>query len=119
MAISNVQKSKILSIVNVFETGTAAGNYAAISLYNDGPRGIKQITYGRSQTTEFGNLKAMLKAYIDAGGIEASNIKPFLTNMGKEPSLCTNTALLTALKNDSKNDPLMKKVEDVMFDILY
>lgn len=118
MAISAIQKRKIIQTLNVFETGTIEGKYGQISLYKDGPDNIKQITYGRSQTTEFGNLKAMLKEYVDANGLESDNIKPFLSRMGKKPSLCTETKLLSALKR-AGTDPIMISTQDKMFDILY
>ena len=67
MAISANQKRKIIQVVNVFETGTPNGNYSNISIYADGPaiggQRIKQITYGRSQTTEYGVLKILIQEY--------------------------------------------------------
>src|SRR5215470_12651723 len=53
-------------VINVFETGSIQGNYAAISIFNDGPHDIRQITYGRSQTTEYGNLPELVRMYVDA-----------------------------------------------------
>jgi chitosanase len=124
MAISNVQKQKIIQVVNVFETGTAAGNYALIAIFADGPAGsdgkpIKQITYGRSQTTEFGNLKTLLQQYIAAGGAFAAQLQPFINKIGKKPSLCTDTTLLQILKAAGSTDPIMKATQDSFFDILY
>ena len=49
--------------MNVFETGRPEGHYSAVSVYNDGPHDIRQITYGRSQTTEHGNLRALVRDY--------------------------------------------------------
>jgi chitosanase len=124
MPITSPQKQKILQVINVFETGNINGNYAAIALLLDGPPGadgkpIKQITYGRSQTTEFGNLKALLQQYIAAKGRFAAAFTPYLTRMGKRPSLCTDPDLLAALKEAGKSDPIMKSTQDVFFDQLY
>jgi chitosanase len=124
MPITTQQKQKILQIVNVFETGSREGNYGAISLFFDGPPGadgkpIKQITYGRSQTTEFGNLKALIQQYVDANGLFAAELRPFVPKIGKRPSLCTDAFLLKALKDAGKNDPVMKRVQDSFFDQLY
>ncbi len=124
MAISAAQKQKILQVVNVFETGTPLGNYASVTLLKDGPPGpdgapIRQITYGRSQTTEFGNLKALLQAYINAGGLQANALQPYMSKLGKKPSLCTDLQLLAILKDAGKNDPKMKAVQDSFFDQLY
>jgi chitosanase len=108
----------------VFETGSTDGNYGAISLFFDGPLGtdgkpIIQITYGRSQTTEFGNLKALLQQYADANGMFADELRPFLPKIGKRPSLCTDAFLLKTVKDAGKNDPVMKRVQDLFFDQLY
>jgi chitosanase len=51
-------KRKIEKVVNVFETGTPEGRYDLLVVMNDGPGGRPQITYGRSQTTEFGIWQA-------------------------------------------------------------
>lgn len=52
------RKPLIQRVVNVFETGTAEGKYDKLVIYDDGVNGSHQITYGRSQTTEQGNLEA-------------------------------------------------------------
>ena len=44
------------------------GKYGAISIFEDGPNDIRQITYGRSQTTEYGNLRELVQMYVEAGG---------------------------------------------------
>lgn len=124
MAITAQQKQKILRVVNVFETGSINGNYGAVTLLKDGPPGadgtpIKQITYGRSQTTEFGNLKMLLQNYVDAGGGFADTFKPYISKIGKRPSLCTDAVLLQTLKTAGKTDPVMKKVQDDFFEQLY
>lgn len=124
MPITSAQKNKILQIVNVFETGTTVGDYAAISLYKDGPNGadgkpIRQITYGRSQTTEFGNLKALLQMYINNNGAYAAAMSPYLSKIGKKPSLCTNQEFLQLLKDAGRHDVQMQKTQDSFFDQLY
>ena len=45
------QRRVVERVVNAFETANADGDYATISIYNDGPHDIRQITYGRSRTT--------------------------------------------------------------------
>ena len=124
MAITSFQKQKILQVVNVFETGSISGNYATVSLLLDGPNGsdgrpIRQITYGRSQTTEFGNLKTLLQLYIANNGKYAGQFKPYLSKIGKPPSLCTDTNLLKLLRDTGNLDPVMKNTQDLFFDQLY
>ena len=74
-------KNKIEDIINVFESGSINGNYATLVKYKDytDPSthiNIVQITYGRSQTTEFGNLKSLVQMYVDA----PAGSKSLLTN---------------------------------------
>jgi chitosanase len=54
-------------VIDVFETGTIQGKYGAISIFEDGPNDIRQVTYGRSQTTEYGNLRELVQMYVDSG----------------------------------------------------
>lgn len=46
MNLTPNHKQLIVRVVNVFETGKAAGDYAAIAIYADGPNDVRQITYG-------------------------------------------------------------------------
>ena len=48
MNLSSKQKSLITKVINVFESGSPAGNYGIIAIFEDGPGDIRQITYGRS-----------------------------------------------------------------------
>jgi len=76
MDLSPDQKRLIERFVNVFETGTPDGDYGLISIYADGPHDIRQITYGRSQTTEYGNLRELVQRYVAANGLLASISAP-------------------------------------------
>ena len=117
------QKRKILQIVNVFETSSPEGRYDIIAVFKDGPvmdgERIQQITYGRSQTTEFGNLKRLLEMYIETGGKFAADLSPYMSNLGKMPSLCANMDFRNLLKQAGKDDPLMRKCQDDFFDSYY
>ncbi|WP_310559704.1 chitosanase [Flavobacterium sp.] len=114
---------KISQTVNVFETGSINGKYDAISIYADGPiiggNRIKQITYGRSQTTEYGVLKILVQQYIANNGLYANAMKPYVAKIGKQPSLCTDAVFKNALKNAGKLDPIMRTTQDSFFDQLY
>lgn len=124
MPINTTQKNKILRVINVFETGTPDGKYDNISIYADGPvRGgvkIRQITYGRSQTTEFGNMKRLLELYIERQGMYADPFSQYLGKIGgNKPSLNTNTAFKQLLKDAARNDVVMRQTQDEFFDIYY
>jgi chitosanase len=124
MNISSEIKQKIVNILNVFETGKANGDYQNISIYRDGPlvdgKQIKQITYGRSQTTEYGNLKKLLTMYINNNGIYASQFTPFIDKIGgSNPSLCTDVTFINLLKDAANNDDVMHQTQDDFFDTCY
>ncbi len=124
LAILPAIKRKIEQVINIFETGSAAGNYAAISRYADHTdpatgNKIVQVTYGRSQTTEFGNLKALLEDYIADGGAFAAQLQPYMARIGKKPSLATDATFCQALIDAGKKDPIMKASQDSFFDAKY
>ena len=116
-------KQKIISIVNVFETGVPNGKYDAIALYYDGPnvdgKYIKQITYGRSQTTEFGGLKRLLELYMQNQPAYNPLFDKYIQLVRKLPSLCTDTVFLDLLVQTARIDPIMQSTQDEFFDIYY
>lgn len=116
--ITSQQKTKILQVINVFETGTKEGKYDTLVIYADGKNGSRQITYGRSQTTEQGNLKALIQMYISQDGIFASQLKVFVNKIGQE-SLVDNTAFKNLLRKSAREDVIMRTCQDDFFDILY
>jgi chitosanase len=118
MKLTASQKRLIERVVNVFETGSVNGNYAAIAIFNDGPGDIKQITYGRSQTTEYGNLAELVQKYAGSGGIYSRKLKPYIEKIGKS-SLTDNEEFKDLLKKAGTEDPLMKKVQDAFFEERY
>ena len=118
MKLTPKQKEIIEQIVNVFETGSTQGNYAAIAIFHDGPHGIKQVTYGRSQTTEYGNLEELIQLYVDSHGIDAAKLKPYIAKIGVKP-LVDDHVFLDLLKDAGKNDPIMRKVQEDFFDKRY
>jgi chitosanase len=77
MKLSTAQKRITERVINVFESGSPNGNYAAISIFADGPNDVRQITYGRSQTTEYGNLRELVRRYVAANGAFSKKLKPF------------------------------------------
>ena len=76
MQLTDQQKRVCEQVLNAFETGSARGNYATIVTYDDGPNDIEQITYGRSQTTEYGNLRDLVEQYVNAGGTHSDALEP-------------------------------------------
>ena len=118
MILTKGQKSVIEHIINVFETGSSEGNYAAISIFNDGPNRIRQITYGRSQTTEYGNLRELVQNYANANGQFSAALKPFASKVGSTP-LTDDTNFRDLLRKAGQQDPVMKSVQDAFFETRY
>ena len=118
MNLSETQKRLIERVVNVFETGSVAGDYSAISIYADGPHGIKQITYGRSQTTEYGKLRDLMQRYVAANGLFSGDLAPYADKVGSVP-LTNDANFKSLLRQAGKTDPVMRKVQDRFFDDAY
>lgn len=118
MNLTESQKRIIESVINCFETGTADGDYACISIYADGPHNIKQITYGRSQTTEYGNLRLLVSRYVAANGKYSAAMAPFADKVGSVP-LTDNADFKALLRKAGKEDPVMRNIQDGFFDQVY
>jgi len=116
--ITAPQKKKIIQVVNVMETGTPEGRYDQISIFADGRNGTRQITYGRSQATEQGNLKNIIERYVAAGGRYAGELARYLPLIGKR-SLVNDTEFKRLLRVSAREDPAMRAAQDETFDILY
>lgn len=118
MILNQNQKRVIERVINAFETGSADGNYAAIAIFNDGPGGIRQITYGRSQTTEYGNLRELVQNYAGAGGTFSAALRPFAPKVGTTP-LTDDAAFKDLLRKAGQQDSVMKSVQDAFFETRY
>jgi len=111
----------ITRIVNVFETGSPEGDYSNISIFPDGPGDRRQITYGRSQTTEFGHLKELIQRYYDSKDEDTTiseHLVKFLPKIGIV-SLANNTEFIHYLRLAGKTDPAMKRTQDQFFYDIY
>lgn len=118
MNLTKPQRNLIERVINVVETGRPEGDYSAISIYADGPNDIRQITYGRAQTTEFGNLRQLVSMYVDAGGVFSEALRPYSEKVGSQP-LTENADFKSLLKQAGKSDPVMKKIQDKFFEKVY
>lgn len=116
--ISQDQKRLIERVVNVFETGSPEGEYDGLVVMADGKNGTRQITYGRSQTTEQGNLKKLLQRYAKNDGQFSNHFDPYLEKLGREP-LADDAAFKKLLVRAAREDPVMPKTQDGFFDEHY
>lgn len=117
MQLSDIQRSLVLRIVNVFETGTPEGDYAAVAVHEDGPQRLPQVTYGRSQTTEYGSLRELLETYIASGGVLAGELRPYLERLGT--GVLHADARFRELLAAAGADPVMVRTQDSFFDEKY
>lgn len=118
MVLTDKQKRIIEQVVNVFETGSTKGNYSTIAILPDGPGEMEQITYGRSQTTEFGNLWELVEMYVNAGGTFSDDLRPYLDQIG-QVSLVDDDDFKQLLRDAGKKDPVMRDCQDKFFDQRY
>jgi chitosanase len=116
--LTPTQKRLIERVINVFETGTVNGDYSNISIYKDGPHDIRQITYGRSQTTEYGNLRRLVADYVNAGGLFSQQFQPFVDLVGSTP-LTDNADFKNLLRKAGRDDVVMQRAQDKFFDEIY
>ncbi|MGO4841062.1 chitosanase, partial [Rhizobiaceae sp. 2RAB30] len=105
-------------VINVFETGTPEGKYGAISIFHDGPNRIRQVTYGRAQTTEYGNLRELFQMYVDAGGSFSEDLRPFVAQIG-QTALVDNARYKDLLRRAGNEDMVMRQTQDIFFDRRY
>lgn len=113
-----IKKQKIQSIVNAFETGSAEGNYGSIDLFFDGPNKVKQLTAGRSGATQYGNLPELFKRYVQANGQYAQQISRCLKWSVSNPNWTSDKEFHDFIRK-AGNDPIMREVQDKLFDDKY
>ena len=125
--ITQITANKIAEVISTFENGKRSGGYDAYVAYRDkrlNDTYYRQITYGRFQTTEFGNLKKLIEMYIEAGGRYADFFKEYVNDIGKivgnvPVSLYQNEKFVQTLKDAGKNDLIMQTVQEDFFDLRY
>lgn len=118
MILSDAQRSVIERVLNTVETGRPEGRYDAISIYADGPHGLRQITYGRSQTTEYGNLRTLVQMYAQADGMFSRDLQPYADKVGSE-ALTEDSQFKDLLRKSGRQDPVMRTMQDRFFDERY
>ncbi len=111
-------KKLIERVINVFETGTPDGKYSQVTILADGKEGTRQITYGRSQTTEQGNLAKLIEMYIRNNGNFSEQFSKYIDKIGKQP-LVDNKTFKDLLRTAAKEDEIMHSTQDEFFDLVY
>ncbi len=116
--LTNLQKKTAQAIINLFETGSAQGDYGNVTLLPGDPG---HLTYGRSQTTlGSGNLYLLIKAYVEAPHAKyAAQLKPYLNRLAAQDFALDNDNKLKATLRQAGDDPVMQTVQDAFFDRVY
>ena len=118
------QKSAAKSIVSIFETSTAFGDYSAAAILSDGAG----ISYGAHQATDGSDsLDAILLRYIDTGGRRAADVRPILAIVQADKStsyMSTASAppevrQAVATLRSLGTDPVMQAAQEHVFETSY
>ncbi len=116
--ITPTTKEKILSIVSVFETSNLKPRYDMLVVLHDGPGHTPQITYGKHQTTEHSNLKALLELYVaQPRAMYANEVRPYVSLIGKVP--LHGSSVFKQLLKVAGRDVIMERCQDVFFEKYY
>lgn len=116
--MNGLQKAAAQAIVNIFETGRPAGDYARVTLL---PGDSGRLSYGRAQTTiASGNLYRLILAYARTPGADrAEEFEAYLGPLSRaEPSL-DGDARFRRLLQEAGDDPVMRRAQDDFFDRVY
>lgn len=117
------QRYAIDCILAIFETGRipSSASYSTCTILKDGAG----ISYGKHQCTDrAGSLDAVVKKYIELGGVHAAALQAFLPYLAANKSCAENpsgpwsaeTQSLVNLLKTAGQDPLMQKAQDEVFD---
>jgi chitosanase len=115
--ITDKQRQTIDRIITIFECNGDGMPYDDVTILPDGPGKIRQVTYGKHQTTEYDNLRVLLYDYVRAGGKWAEEVEPYLPAIGGKPLVDDETFI--ELLHKIGHDPIMQQVQDKFFDIQY
>ncbi len=110
-------KKRIESVICVFETNSIVPKYDTLTILPDGKNKSRQITYGKMQTTEQGNLDLLILKYVENKGEFSNLLQPYLEKIKKVP-LVDDLNFVKILKMAAE-DVIMQKTQDDIFDELY
>ncbi len=116
--LTALQKKAAQAIINIFETGKVAGNYAAVVAADRDPGGL---TYGRAQTTlNSGNLSILINDYCEAAGAaQGGELKKYRDRLRSKDAALNKDGKLHDLLREAGKDPVMVAVQDAFFDRIY
>jgi hypothetical protein len=113
--LTSHQRHILEHVLNAFETGSAEGDYSALSVHRDGPHGIRQLTYGRSQTKEYGKLRLLVERYVAAKGMYSAEMAEYAGDAVWTP-VTDDCAFRSLLEKAGRYDPVMHRIQDDLFE---
>ena len=114
----DLQKSAAQAIVNIFETGSALGEYGQVTILR-GDTG--HLTYGRAQTTlASGNLFILINTYVHALGARyAQELTTYLDRLADKDQNLDHDFQLHDVLRKAGSDPVMIETQNKFFDSVY
>jgi chitosanase len=116
--LTEIQKKAAQAIINIFETGSVAGEYDSVVSVPGDPGGL---TYGAKQTTlNSGNLHLLIKAYVEAeGALFDDELRPYLGRLRNIDQSLNNNTTLHGILRQAGRDSVMVQEQDAFFDRVY
>lgn len=105
--------------ISAVETGTPDGDYGKVTVMHDGPGGVRQITFGKHQTTEKGgNLKELVREIAQNLSILDTVLRKELLRFLDSPlySCVDDLRILSALSMSGEAKP---EIQDAFFEKKY
>lgn len=112
------QAAAAKAIVNIFETGSVRGDYSQVTLL---PGDTGRLTFGRAQVTlGSGNLHLLVARYCGTVGARfGARLRAWLPALAARSPAADTDGKLHNLLRASADDPVMRDVQDGLFDELY
>jgi chitosanase len=116
--MNDLQKQTIKSIVNIFETGEIAGNYASVTTVSGD---LGHLSYGRSQASlNSGALFTLLDNYCRRPAARfATALAAWLPRVESKDVTLDHDPAFRTLLTEAAADPLMRSAQDELFDQTY
>jgi len=123
--VSPDQKRVIKAIVGLFETGSTAPDYGAVTILDDGAG----VTYGAHQSTDGGesSLDKIVDLYIERGGLYAADLAPYVDRLHADATASASPGniaewvddMMTTLARAGYGDPIMALAQEQVFESHY
>ena len=112
--ITELQKKICQAIVNIFESGSAKGNYSAVTVANGDKGGL---SYGIAQVSRAsGNLYQLIEKYTQVNGEYGLELSTYLGRMKNGDETLDNDTILKLYLRQAGHDKIMQQCQEEYFD---